>query len=58
MTKIIKPNYSMATPAELRAILTVRGKGSKADDEEYGLPTQGDKPALTERVQEWILLFK
>ncbi|WWC59947.1 DNA repair protein rad18 [Kwoniella dejecticola CBS 10117] len=46
MKRIIKPNYSIASPADLRAILS-----------EYSLPTTGDKAALTSRVQEWIILF-
>nr|XP_019049942.1 DNA repair protein rad18 [Kwoniella bestiolae CBS 10118]OCF28872.1 DNA repair protein rad18 [Kwoniella bestiolae CBS 10118] len=46
MKRITKPNYSLATPADLRSILS-----------EYSLPTTGDKPTLIARVQEWIILF-
>lgn len=46
MKRILKPNYAMASPVELRAILT-----------QYGLPTTGDKSTLESRVQEWIILF-
>ncbi|WWC87553.1 DNA repair protein rad18 [Kwoniella dendrophila CBS 6074] len=46
MKRITKPNYSLATPAELKSILS-----------EYGLSTSGDKVTLISRVQEWIILF-
>ncbi|RXK38845.1 DNA repair protein rad18 [Tremella mesenterica] len=46
LKKITKPNYSLATPAELRSVL-----------QSYNLSTFGDKPALAHRVQEWILLY-
>ncbi|KAK8861306.1 DNA repair protein rad18 [Kwoniella newhampshirensis] len=46
MKRITKPNYALATPAELRATLA-----------DYSLPTAGDKPTLTSRLQEWIILF-
>ncbi|KIR52239.1 DNA repair protein rad18 [Cryptococcus gattii Ru294] len=46
MKKITKPNYSLATPADLRALLS-----------QYSLPTSGDKVALIARVQEWIILY-
>ncbi|WVQ63010.1 DNA repair protein rad18 [Kwoniella botswanensis] len=46
MKRITKPNYALATPAELRSILS-----------DYSLPTTGDKATLISRVQEWIILF-
>ncbi|KIR32071.1 DNA repair protein rad18 [Cryptococcus deuterogattii MMRL2647] len=46
MKKITKPNYSLATPADLRALLS-----------QYSLPTSGDKVTLIARVQEWIILY-
>ncbi|WWD16791.1 DNA repair protein rad18 [Kwoniella shandongensis] len=46
MKRITKPNYALATPADLRATLA-----------EYSLPTTGDKLTLTARLQEWIILF-
>nr|XP_019012394.1 DNA repair protein rad18 [Kwoniella pini CBS 10737]OCF51175.1 DNA repair protein rad18 [Kwoniella pini CBS 10737] len=46
LKRITKPNYMIATPADLRAILA-----------EYSLPTTGDKEILIKRVQEWIILF-
>ncbi|WRT65414.1 DNA repair protein rad18 [Kwoniella shivajii] len=46
MKRITKPNYSLATPADLRGLLS-----------EYSLSTTGDKSALVARVQEWIILF-
>ncbi|KAK6906910.1 DNA repair protein rad18 [Kwoniella mangroviensis CBS 8886] len=46
MKRIIKPNYALATPAELRSILS-----------DYSLPATGDKATLISRVQEWIILF-
>lgn len=45
--KISKPNYHLATPKELRAVL-----------EMYGCPTVGEKAVLIERVQLWISIFK
>jgi E3 ubiquitin-protein ligase RAD18 len=46
MKRITKPNYHLATPAELKSILSA-----------HSLPITGDKPALEARVQEWILLY-
>ncbi|WVO17921.1 DNA repair protein rad18 [Cryptococcus depauperatus] len=46
MKKITKPNYSLSSPSDLRALLS-----------RYSLPTTGDKAALISRVQEWIILF-
>ncbi|WWC98883.1 DNA repair protein rad18 [Kwoniella sp. B9012] len=46
MKRITKPNYALATPADLRSILS-----------DYSLPTTGDKVTLISRVQEWIILF-
>ncbi|WVQ73885.1 DNA repair protein rad18 [Cryptococcus sp. DSM 104548] len=46
MKRITKPNYSLSSPADLRALLS-----------EYSLPTTGDKSALMSRVQEWIVLY-
>jgi len=61
MRRILKPNYALATPAELRAILTVRSRHTdvaiRSLLQQYGLPATGDKSALESRVQEWIILF-
>ncbi|RSH84519.1 E3 ubiquitin-protein ligase rad18 [Apiotrichum porosum] len=46
MKRIVKPNYSLTALGELRALLT-----------EHGLPTTGDRTALENRFQEWIVLF-
>ncbi|KAJ9092713.1 hypothetical protein QFC19_008638 [Naganishia cerealis] len=45
--KISKPNYHLATPKELRALL-----------ETYGCSTVGERATLIERVQLWISIFK
>ena len=63
MKRILKPNYAMASPVELRAILTVgffyvMPRHPFPDRvQQYGLPTTGDKSTLESRVQEWIILF-
>ncbi|KAL7422752.1 E3 ubiquitin-protein ligase rad18 [Cryptotrichosporon argae] len=46
LKRITKPNYSLASPADLRALLT-----------EHGVPSTGDKDALVARVQQWIVLY-
>lgn len=45
--KISKPNYHLASPKELRAVL-----------ETYGCSSVGEKAVLIERVQLWISIFK
>ncbi|KAJ9118877.1 hypothetical protein QFC24_006076 [Naganishia onofrii] len=44
--KISKPNYHLASPKELRAVL-----------ETYGCSSVGEKAVLIERVQLWISIF-
>ncbi|KAK4687159.1 E3 ubiquitin-protein ligase RAD18, partial [Tremellales sp. Uapishka_1] len=46
MKRLTKPNSSIISPAELRAILS-----------EHGLQTAGEKPALVARLHEWIILY-
>ena len=62
MKRITKPNYHLASPADLRAILTVsssKGLCPRVADilQEYSLPTIGDKPVLQARVQQWIVMY-
>lgn len=59
MKRIVKPNYSLTALGELRALLTVGGCPflSTLTHQEHGLPTTGDRTALENRFQEWIVLF-
>ncbi|GMK54538.1 hypothetical protein CspeluHIS016_0111240 [Cutaneotrichosporon spelunceum] len=46
MKRIVKPNYSLISIGDLRALLS-----------DYGLPTTGDRHSLEARFQEWTILY-
>lgn len=46
MKRIVKPNYSLTSLSELRALL-----------QDHGLSTAGDRPTLESRFQDWTVLF-